>query len=405
MEFLDPIKEYEKTDPIDLVDFHEGVQSYVDIEYSKDKICIRAKEFIGVIPLNSQLSLIVNSRFPMENLLYIIFRANGYDHQIISTSTPKGPDTTKIMAQDYDSFMVFDFIVYGLLNHLKLLGTYGMLKEPRSKIYQDKIKGKILLKQTLNHWIRGRFDRIVCHHRELSRDNTPNQVIKLTLDVLQELGVHLLDEKIRHDFFIQKRLFDDIEVPRHLDLREIEYRMKRGRLPRNYEKYYEILPLCLMILNHVNINLDEFGTISVSPFVVDMRKVFEEYISEIVSDCFISDNLSVEIQSEIALFESESTRSIIPDILINNDVSRIVIDVKYKEEIKSADLYQIITYMYRTNSDLGILIYPKSTVNKDIVSHSFKDKSVIVYFFDLLYPKESEKKLKSQLLSHLKIAF
>ena len=154
--------------------------------------------------------------------------------------------------------------------------------------------------------------------------------------------------------------------------------------------YYDILNLSLMIIRFTNINFNTLGGISIGPFVVDMEKVFEEYISRLVSSLSSVNIHSVQIQVPFPLFEGNSLNLIRPDIVINSQKPPIIIDVKYKLRPDVSDFYQIITYVHRHESEIGILVYPRYEEEQNTCEEIFRNKKIIIYYYDLMKPRESE---------------
>ena len=88
-----------------------------------------------------------------------------------------------------------------------------------------------------------------------------------------------------------------------------------------------------------------------------MNKLFESYIGYICKKRFSNVKLQ---EKKYRLFENKKKFSLIPDIVINND---IIIDTKWKiinneNDISQADLYQMFAYASKYQAKRVYLMYP-----------------------------------------------
>ena len=78
-----------------------------------------------------------------------------------------------------------------------------------------------------------------------------------------------------------------------------------------------------------------------------MEKLFEAYVAENVKKYF-SERFTVKIQAqEKFLFDEPRKFGLKPDIILENDDERIILDTKWKLEPTESDMYQMFAYAKR----------------------------------------------------------
>ncbi len=151
-----------------------------------------------------------------------------------------------------------------------------------------------------------------------------------------------------------------------------------------------------------------------------MEIVFEEFIAGYIQKHF-SDTFKVEVQkSDLYLHTSPNAFNIQHDILLTNRNTgeKIIVDTKYKPRwnlekndpkkgISQADMYQMISYAYRRETDRVLLIYPNTSeeladdfvflIDKGTKDETIKIKVVDVPFWSRDDYSFVEEKLKTKL--------
>jgi len=105
-------------------------------------------------------------------------------------------------------------------------------------------------------------------------------------------------------------------------------------------------------------------------FIVNMNKVYEDFITEIVEETIEQDlefkEFKIKRQPRFNKLVQERTLITKPDIVIRKgEEYPFIIDTKYKREDSNVDYYQVIAYsLALRNSKACCLIYPRSEESK-----------------------------------------
>lgn len=341
------------------------------------------------------------------------------------------------MLESVFNFQVMDSISGQKSSHFILLYLMAFLGRVEQTLqrgvyreYVDREENLHYLKERLlptDHLRENRFapDRVYCAFSELSGDNIINQTINQTLNhVKKAYSDSALQTRIRK---IQNRLTPDelSDVPVSLN------RIKSLHYNRANKPYEEIMGYCYNILQNIGGSFGSADNLKYSAFYVDMNELFETYIGNLLDkkDSLVediwetvcgnentdagninSDAYYVEPQSRGRYYLAEEggafNQEIRPDFLIKkkeDDSVVAVLDTKYKRlfdrrdlhyGIHREDIYQVITYGYRFNTDKIFLIYPKSPsysqdnlISITIPSKEGDSKKLYIAYVNLLEDK------------------
>lgn len=341
------------------------------------------------------------------------------------------------MLESVFNFQVMDSISGQKSSHFILLYLMAFLGRVEQTLqrgvyreYVDREENLHYLKERLliaDHLRENRFapDRVYCAFSELSGDNIINQTINQTLNrVKKAYSDSALQTRIRK---IQNRLTPDelSDVPVSLN------QIKSLHYNRANKPYEEIMGYCYNILQNIGGSFGSADNLKYSAFYVDMNELFETYIGNLLSkkDSLVADiwkavcgnentdaeNINwdayyVEPQNRGRYYLAEDggafNQEIRPDFLIKkkeDDSVVAVLDTKYKRlfdrrdlhyGIHREDIYQVITYGYRFNTDKIFLIYPKSPnysqdnlISITIPSKEGDSKKLYIAYVNLLEDK------------------
>jgi len=385
-------------------DISPEAKKYIQItDISSKGIRIKATNYVGIIPLNERYLLTVSPKAPVEDFLYLIYRARG--RKVSIKELKKVVKVGKEKIRDFPN--VFHILLHVLLTELEKIRSFGFLKKARYTVRHGAVvKGKILVKETLKHWISGDKTKITCSFFELSKDVLENRAIKFTLWILLELYSATLSKEIRDDLFKKYKWFNDVSLPLEMDfVNDIEDIILHQRLPSSRSYYYDILELCLFFITHSTIEFKSAREVKIKSFVVDMNNVFELYIYNVLKES-IQHPFIVKREPKITLFNDVDEYIIKPDYVImdkKNSEVLVVADAKYKERPTTDDFQQLITYIERFNAKLGLLICPSWKESNEVKQYDFKGKKIYVYKISLNNFEKSEKDLQNFIQSCLSI--
>ena len=126
------------------------------------------------------------------------------------------------------------------------------------------------------------------------------------------------------------------------------------------EGYRHVHQLCRLFLEGASL-FEDLGVFSFRAFLLDMNKLFEEFVCQVLRDR-VPGRLRVDSQESVYLARG---RKILmrPDVLIRRaGTIALAADCKYKrlgsDEFKNHDVYQLLAYCTATNTQRGLLVYP-----------------------------------------------
>ena len=367
------------------------IRPFVDIsDISPNGIRIKAKNYVGILPLSEEVTVTVNPKAPIEDFLYLLYKAQG--RRVSIKELKEIVRAGRRFARQYPN--IFHFLIYILLIELEKIRSFGFLKA--SKFYtQDKVvKGKVLVKETISRWMKGNKSKVVCGSFELSKDNSENRAIKFTLWMLLSLYSQSLGREIKNNFFEKYRWFEGIPLGQGIEfIDDVEDAITYKTLPNSRSYYYDILNLCMFFITHSTLEYKSPKEVKIKSFVVDMNKVFEEYIYNILREK-LTQQYEVKRYSKRPLFDNTMKYEVEPDYLIlKNDRIITIADAKYKTEPTTDDFYQILIYADRYNVTNTLLIYPSWLGTTYTESYLFKEKRVNIIYYNMLDIEGSEEDL------------
>jgi 5-methylcytosine-specific restriction enzyme subunit McrC len=169
----------------------------------------------------------------------------------------------------------YDILVRFLLQELELIlqrGLYTSYADYEENL--TSIRGKILFKEQIlyNH---NRPDKIFCSFSELTPDILENRILKYTLFYLCQCPF-FQDEIIAKLVEYFKRM-DQVELMSvHTDVfNSISYSSLN-------DHYRPILKICELILRDSSIDLEHIGDKTASSFTIDMNKLFEDFVANLL---------------------------------------------------------------------------------------------------------------------------
>jgi 5-methylcytosine-specific restriction endonuclease McrBC regulatory subunit McrC len=289
----------------------------------------------------------------------------------------------------------YDILVLFFFQQLEILIQRGL--NTGYKISEEnltKIKGKILFKENFSINF-NRPDKIFCSFSETSQDILENQIIKYIIYHLSQC--YFIDESINAKLINYYNLLDSISlIPISLDIfSTIEY------TPLN-EHYRTIILLCELILKDSSIDEENVGEKTAISFLIDMNKLFEKFVVNILRETLPEIDHKYEIQEqkkEYADIQKELELRL--DILINyNNNPSIILDTKYMEfdsKPSSSHLAQMNLYSDIKKVKNCGLIFPGKNNNNKIYQLERIGLNLYILFFDITAETHHEFKNKCHL--------
>jgi len=315
-------------------------------------------QYVGVITLPSGRRVECRPKIPISSLFYML---------AVAFQLP--PFRSEIVALERVD-QVFEFVanVFADLVEERIgNGLYRWYVEKEENVAT--IRGRINFTEDVrqNHILR---QRMSCRFDEFTWDIPENQIVRQVSHFLS--GWRFLPETRLRLGQIDAEL---AEVTRTqfttTDVDKIHYH-------RLNEDYRHLHQLCRLFLEGASLS-ETFGTFNFRAFLLDMNKLFESFVCQILQERARRGRLRVDSQERVYL-DQEKKLAMRPDILIRR-TGRVLLsgDCKYKrldrDDFKNHDQYQLLAYCTATNSRQGLLVYPlhlKSSrsslkiVNRDI---------------------------------------
>ena len=247
----------------------------------------------------------------------------------------------KISFTDDNQFLQ-DFIIWSLVFECELLLERGLLK---SYVEHEEnlpyLRGKLILKNQFQNDIQKKVS-FFCEYDELEHDNIENRIIFYSLLVCERIAI---SPNLKDHIFTLIQKFSSMVQKIPIFISDIE------RVMRNYNRqnshYKDAHSICKLIIEHVGISDFYHTKVPFSiPFFVDMNDVFEDFVTKLFQKYSGSDNVTPQATQKAWNVDEKSSRVMKPDIILRKNSSLTIVDVKYKPELHTSDLYQIGFYIH-----------------------------------------------------------
>ena len=300
------------------------------------------------------------------------------------------------------SASILDLYYDLFLSETETIFKHGLRKNYRPiKENLNKVKGKIVF---TNHIRKNAFhkERFFVEHKIFDADNKLNQILFKALLVLKNLA-----NKSDHSIKINKLLLNFEGVSEENITQKW---FDKLTFDRNTERYRQAISLAKLIILRYSPDL-KGGNENVLAIMFDMNMLYENYVYRKLKTLQHDiDNpiIKVKEQNRTAFWETRGLRA---DIVVETKYKRLVIDTKWKvlkdSKPSDGDLKQMFVYNLHYDTDLSILLYPKtnieSTEKKPFRDEKFKALNCQVAFTDLfnssgILEKDLGKRIYNELL-------
>jgi len=244
------------------------------------------------------------------------------------------------------------------------------------------LRGRLLAdRQLMQHF--GRVDLLECRYDEYETDIPENQLLAAALELCaQRVKDDLVRRRVRHLLVAFKQVCDPFTLNVSLLRQTLSY-------TRLNEQYRNAHALAWLILDGLGISdLLYSGTAGSFVFLIDMNRLFEQFLWRVLNTLCSRNNLRVryQLKNRSVLWNGLKNKpysNIIPDFLVDlpsassETKSCLPVDAKYKlyDELKvgNADIYQCFLYAfaYEQSQSSGLpkalMLYPGT---KDVPSEN-----------------------------------
>ena len=237
------------------------------------------------------------------------------------------------------------------------------------------LKGKLLMKQQIQHNLVNKA-RFYNNYDEFMINCPENRLIRTALEYLLHISSDFNNQRLIREQLIY---FNQVTI-----LHNVDQGFQRIKLGRNFQYYTQALQWCEIILEKQSFTSFK-GSSMAFALLFPMDKIFEAYVSDLVSKTLSDYNVSLQ-DRKIWLFDEHgkqnSSYRLRPDIVIRSDESTVIADTKWKilkaDGPAQADLYQMYAYHTRYTHkgekvQKVVLIYPYSKDFLPTEFHSLTD--------------------------------
>lgn len=307
-------------------------------------------------------------QIPIENIYYLLCYAWN-----------KLEEKDKVSVSIDDKTDLLDLFAKVLINATRIL-----LKRGIDKSYIDHtseiigVKGKLEMSNTLkqNSLLK---QKTICTFDEFSANILSNQILISTIARLAKTKG--LDNESKTHLWSLLKMFSGIE---QIELKAQSF--QQVKINRNNRFYGFVISICQIIYESTlpSENVGDYTFVDFTKDEKKMNQLFEGFLRNFYR---IEQSKFKSVKREVIKWKflnNEDSSQYLPqmetDITLENDVDKIIIDAKYysetmavnyqKEKIKSANLYQLFSYLLnqqngdtKTKRATGILLYP--TIEKE----------------------------------------
>lgn len=289
-----------------------------------------------------------------------------------------------------DSMNLYEVFINMYIQEVHYLAQKGLKSNYVSHSDNEKFyKGKILFGEQIKHNLIHK-ERFFIRYDEFNINRPENRLIKTTLLKLAKLSNSWSNKKEIDQLLINFELVDA----------SINYKKDYARvqMDRNMKHYKNVIEWSKIFL--MNKSFTAFsGNSNARALLFPMEKVFESYIAQQMKKHLAQKECSISVQDKsFYLFDIPSRFALRPDIVIESENKKIVLDTKWKlldenskynYDISQGDMYQMYAYAKKYNVEEVFLIYPynkwvHSLSDKKIKYTSNDNVAVNILFVDLL---------------------
>lgn len=357
---------------------------FFDVGYQK----IKFKQFVGVLQVEDLTIEILpktdkyNSKAKWKEVLVEMLLTCGY---------------LKVKSFDNANLEVRNSSLIELYFDAFISETEEIIHKGLTKKYRTKSDNLFALKGQLNfttHITKNIVHKERFHtvHQVYDKNNTFNQILKKTLQVIQQL-THNYQYKARCNQLLLA--FENVSNKHftNASFDAISYNRKT-------EHYKPSINLARLIILNYAPNLSS-GTENVLGILFDMNRLFEHYVLLKLQQA-AQTNATIQSVKGQATKQFWQGKTLRPDIVItlSND-EKIILDTKWKNRQDGSpddsDLKQMYAYNLHFGAKRSLLVYPKtyqktwklqSFEPSEAIKETYKNHSCSMYFVDLFDEQE-----------------
>jgi 5-methylcytosine-specific restriction enzyme subunit McrC len=252
---------------------------------------------------------------------------------------------------------LFDLICLLLARESEMLIREGLLRGYREvEEVLTVLKGRLRYRDQFMRRF-GRLDQLECRFDDYDTDVLENHLVAAAL---RRARPRARDHGIRFSVSRFAAVFEEACQPLSFDPDWYESRLNYHRGNGRYRPAHELAKLVLQ--GRALEDIYDASGVNTNAFLIDMNKVFEKFVSLLITEAIAPTSLGVIEQQRLgAIIRDDRTdrsySTIVPDLVIHDRVSgrSIPIDIKYKlyeaQKFSTSDIFQAFVYAYALADD------------------------------------------------------
>lgn len=348
----------------------DDVLKFIELGFERRGAFVQAKNYVGVIRLPSgfQIEILPKLDAPHDDLRGLLVKM---------LSTLKDFAGKKFLNAELltEQMPLYEVFIRAYLERVAELVKRGLkssyvVREENLNFF----KGKLLVAENLRRNFAHR-EKFFVAFDEYSIDRPEHRLIKATLFKL------LHSTRDNKNFRLASRLLGDFDsVAASNNYRKDFATVSIDRTNREYQ--------AVMNWTRIFFSGKSFttaaGKAEALALLFDMNKLFEAYVAEHVRK-FFSDKFTVKIQArEKYLFDAPRRFKLKPDIILERDDEKFILDTKWKFEISPSDMYQMFAYAKKYCAKKIFLLCPPNVAESFYRAEDFQVQIVGVDLFNML---------------------
>lgn len=331
--------------------------SYEQIILKSSNESFKTGNLMGFIGMGQE-RLIIQSRFSSDKQDFFL--------QYMLERVLDLPNILDLNIEANQDSRPYNLLLFIFPYYLKTALRKGLFKTYIRRNYNDvNIKGTIDIAEHIkkNTPFLG---KLAYSQRELSFDNHLMELVRHTIELIKTkpYGKQILG-KVRNE------VDSVIEVTGEYCYRDrsivLASNKKKPVRHAYYHEYRALQNLCIMLLQHEKHQIGS-GISQIHGILFDGSWLWEQYVGTLIHKHFHHPMNNSGVGRQYLFTNSLGNKEgyIYPDFLSKNANNRIIADAKYKPaaNIKNADYFQLLAYMYRFDSLCGYYLYPeKAEIN------------------------------------------
>jgi 5-methylcytosine-specific restriction enzyme subunit McrC len=326
-----------------------------DIRFTRSHLFIYAGKFVGYVPLNRDVSVFIEPKVPVGNLLYLLDRAGTAVVEIDFLRR-------RYAAAQAAPRSILEAMARAFVEDLHVVQREGLAKEYVERDEEGQVlRGRLHFGASLmRHWSKGAGHRASFGYHEQTCDTRENRLLRYachslirqltdvggtsrTLRELGELELFLADAGVA------------LETP------------DRGRATEepNRRDYEAVLRLAKTVCENQGVTLTSLeGEMQLPSFLVDLETAFEKYLLDVLKRKLEFPLVAVDGNRDgrKPLFDDAGEHLATPDIVIRRLAdNRVIVDAKYKLWLAREDINQVLAYALSYRALNCVLVLPSES--------------------------------------------